>query len=178
MKKITLYGILFILLLSLVGSGCSRNVQTGPENPRFIVVTDDPIARNALGYFQANTGYLPDVVLIDDEAMQATAAELTENGKSAERADVLRAMSEDATCLLLGDAALIAEFEALGFAVDNEALKTLSVNYRIENAEQLGWTLVQMPTGSETNIDALRTLAAWLTGAEAKHLSENPELLK
>jgi hypothetical protein len=66
----------------------------------------------------------------------------------------------------------------MGFYEDNEALRTLTAAYRIENADLLGITVLQMPEGSELNLDALKTLVAWMTGMEAKYLKDNPDLLK
>lgn len=179
MKRICLYGLSIILLFAAIGCACGRNnAPTGPENPNVTVVVDDPAAKNALAYFQAHTGYLPTVVLLNDETLQKTAEDLAARGESAERADVLKAICAGATCLLLKDEAIVQEYEALGFVIDNEALRTLTASYRIENADQLGVTVVQMPSGSETNLDALKALVSWLTGAEAKHLADNPDLLK
>ena len=73
---------------------------------------------------------------------------------------------------------LIAEYEDLGFIVDNEKLKSLTASYRIDYADVLGLTVVQMPQDSSLNLDALKALVSWMTGAEAKYIAENPDLLK
>lgn len=179
MKKIGLYMMLTLLVLSLLGCACGgQTAQTGPENPNFSVVVEDAWTKEVLSYFQAHTGYLPAVTVLDEETLTATADALKEEGLSAERADVLQKLTEGATCVLLKDEALIKEFEALGFSVDNDALKSLSSSYRIDNAGLLGLTIVQMPSEVELNNDALKSLAAWLTGAEAQYLNEHPDLLK
>ena len=41
----------------------------------------------------------------------------------------------------------------------------------------MGVSIAQMPAGSEINTDALKSLASWLTGAEAKYLADHPDLL-
>ncbi len=179
MKKIGLYMMLALLVLSLLGCACGgQTVQSGPENPNFSVVVEDAWTKEVLAYFQAHTGYLPSVTVLDDETLTATADALTEEGLPAERADVLQKLTEGATCVLLKDEALIAEFTALGFAVDNDALKSLSASYRIDNAGLLGLTIVQMPSEVELNNEALKALAAWLTGAEAQYLDQHPDLLQ
>lgn len=177
MKKIGLYSILAVLVLALLGCACGQKAATGPENPNFTVVIDDAETASVLAFFQAHTGYLPATVLISDETAKAKADELAEAGSPAERADVLKALASGASCLVLKDEALIAEYETLGYRVDNEALRNLSAAYRIDNAGLLGLSIVQTPAGSEINSDALQALAAWLTGAEAKYLQDNPDLL-
>ncbi len=178
MKKIGLYSICLLLVLAMVGCACNRQTTTGPENPNFTIVIDDASTKNALAYFQANTGYVPTIVTVDDETYAKFEQDRKDNGLSTERADILKAMTEGATCLLLKDAALIDEYAALGFAADNEELKTRFAGYRIDNADLLGLTLVLMPVEAEINADALMNLAVWMTGAEAKHLADNPDLLK
>ena len=178
MKKFCLYSLLVVLTLALLGCACGTTSQsTGPENPTFNVLAEDAECASVLAYFQAHTGYLPTVAVLDDETIAAMTETLTEAGQPAERADVLKAMADGATCLLLKSESLIAEYEALGLTVDNDALKSLSAQYRIDNAGTLGITIVQMPSGSEINSAALSALAAWLTGPEALYLEKNPDLL-
>ena len=178
MKKICLYSLLALLTLALLGCACGSTAQsTGPENAEFSVVAEDAEIREVLQYFQAHTGYLPTVTVLDEETLSAKAAELTEAEQSAERADVLNALLSGATCVLTRSDALIAELESLGCKVDNDALKALSASYRIDNAGTLGITVVQMPSGAEINSDALTALSAWLTGAEAVYLEQHPDLL-
>lgn len=179
MKKFCLHMILVLLTVALLGCACgSQNASTGPENATFTVVVEDAEVASVLAFFQAHTGYLPTVVTLTDEAIETEMQSLAEAGSPAERADALVALTADATCLLLKSDALIAEYEALGYAVNNEALKAMSASYRIENAGTLGITVVQMPSGAAINEDALKALAAWLTGAEATYLEQHPDLLK
>lgn len=175
MKKFFLYTL--ITLLVVMSFGCVRRqaAQTGPENPNFTVVAEDAETKEILAYFQANTGYKPSVVLLDEETLSSKAAEL---GVSADDPSVLKSLTEGATCLLLKSEELIGKFTEMGFFEDNEALRTLTAAYRIENADLLGITVLQMPEGSELNLEALKTLVAWMTGMEAKYLKDNPDLLK
>lgn len=178
MKKIGLYMLLTVLVLSMIGCACGRqNTQTGPENANFAVVVEDAWTNEVLQYFQAHTGYLPAVTVLNEETLASAAEALTEESLPAERADVLQKLTQGATCLLLKDAALIEEFKALGFTVNNDALAALTSTYRSENADLLGLTVVQMPAGAEINTDALKALVTWLTGAEAQYLAEHPDLL-
>ncbi|MBR0426029.1 MAG: hypothetical protein IJK01_07915 [Clostridia bacterium] len=178
MKKIGLYSILALMVLALLGCTCGRSAYTGPENPNFTVVVDDAETVSVLTYFQANTGYLPNCVLLDDASLEAKAAELAEAGSASERSDVLKSLAEGATCLVLKDAALIAEYDALGYKVDNASLKNLSALYHSDNAEVLGLSIVQMPSGVAINNNALGALAGWMTGAEAVYLSSHRDLLQ
>ncbi len=178
-RKILASALLLTLALALVGCVCGqKTASTGPENPTFTVVADRAETAAVLAYFQAHTGYKPTVVLADDAAIEAAREALAAENAPAERADALKKLAEGATCLLLTDEAMLAEFDALGFKADNEALRNLTDSYRIENAGRFGISIAQMPAGSEINADALKALAAWLTGAEAKYLSDNPDLLK
>ena len=178
MKKICLYIFILILVFAMLGCTCgSKNTgSTGPENPKFTVVVDDAKAVEILAFFQAHTGYLPTIVSLNDEALSALSESRTAEGLPAERSDLLTALADEATCLLLTDESLISEYEALGFSVNNEALRSMSPSYRIDNADVLGLTVVQMPASSEINRDALVSLAAWLTGAEAQYLASHPDL--
>lgn len=179
MKKFCFYMLLTLLTVALLGCACSnQNASTGPENASFTVVAEDAEVASVLAFFQAHTGYLPTVVTLTDETIEAEMRSLAEAGSPAGRVDALMALTADATCLLLKSEALIAEYEALGFSVNNEALKALSASYRIDNAGTLGITVVQMPSGTAVNEDALKALAAWLTGAEATYLEQHPDLLK
>ena len=179
MKKICLYSLTVLLLLAMVGCTCGQKAttSTGPENPNFTVVTDAAKTAEILAYFQAHTGYLPAVISIDDAALSELSESRTAEGLSVERADLLTALTEGATCLLLTDESLVAEYEALGFSVNNEALRSMSPSYRIDNADILGLTVVQMPQSSEINRDALVSLVAWMTGSEAQYLASHPDLL-
>ena len=140
MKKICLYSLTVLLLLAMVGCTCGQKAttSTGPENPNFTVVTDAVKTAEILAYFQAHTGYLPAVVSIDDATLSELSESRTAEGLSVERPDLLAALAEGATCLLLTDESLVAEYEALGFSVNNEALRSMSPSYRIDNADILG----------------------------------------
>lgn len=175
MKKLILY--MLIALLAVMPFGCARRTVTvaGPENPDFTVVAEDPETKEILAYFQAHTGYKPSVVLLDEETLSNKATEL---GVSADDPAVLKSVAEGATCLLLKSEDLIGKFTEQGFRADNEELRTLTASYRIENADLLGLTVLQMPEGSEVNLEALKALVSWMTGAEAKYLKDNPDLLK
>ena len=175
MKKLFLYMLVTILLV--VPFGCARRqaTSTGPENPDFTVIAEDAETKEILAYFQAHTGYKPSVILLDDETIAGKVSEL---GVAADDSAALKAVAEGATCLLLRSEDLIERFTEMGYRVDNEELKTLTANYRIENADLLNLTVVQMPEGSEINLEALKALVSWMTGAEAQHLSQNPDLLK
>ena len=116
-------------------------------------------------------------ISLDDAALSELSESRTAEGLSVERADLLTALTEGATCLLLTDESLVAEYEALGFSVNNEALRSMSPSYRIDNADILGLTVVQMPQSSEINRDALVSLVAWMTGSEAQYLASHPDLL-
>ncbi len=177
MKKFCLYSFIVLLVLGLIGCA-PRSTSTGPENPTFVVVAENAEIAEVLAYFQAHSGYLPTVVTLNEETLASLSEQLKADGASAERADVLKKAAEGATCLVLKSDALIAEYEALGFRVDNEELKALTSSFRIDNADLLGLKIVQMPAGSELNLDALKALASWMTGAEAKYLADNPDLLK
>ena len=165
MKKLFLY--ILITLLVAMPFGCARRqaAATGPENPEFTVVAEDAETKEILAYFQAHTGYKPSVVLLDEETL-------------AGGSEALKSAAEGATCVLLKSEDLIAKFTEMGFRFDNEELRTLTANYRIENADLLGLTVLQMPEGSEVNLEALKALVSWMTGAEAQYLSQNPDLLK
>ncbi len=178
MKKICLHIFIFFLILAMLGCTCGRNTSasTGPENPKFTVVVDDSKTAEILAYFQAHTGYLPTVVSLNEETLSALAETRTEENLPIERSDLLSALAEEATCLLLSDASVVAEYEALGFSVNNDALRSISPSYRIDNANILGLTIVQMPASSEINRDALVSLSAWMTGAEAQYLASHPDL--
>ena len=175
MKKLFLYMLISLLLVMPFGCARRQAASTGPENPDFTVIAEDAETKEILAYFQAHTGYKPSVILLDDETLADKASEL---GVSADDPAALKAAVEGATCLLLRSENLIAKFTEMGYRVDNEELRTLTANYRIENAELLNLTVVQMPEGSEINLEALKALVSWMTGAEAQHLSQNPDLLK
>ena len=177
MKKLLSY--ILIVLLVAGSFGCvRRTTSTGPENPGFKVVIEDQETAAILAYFQAHPGYLPTIVRLDDETLAAYAEELEVAGDPKTSKEVLESVVDGATCLLLKSDSWISSFEELGLFVDNENLKNLTASYRIDNADLLGLTVVQMPEGSEVNLDALKALASWITGAEAKLLKDNPDLLK
>ncbi len=175
MKKFFLYVLITLLVAAPFGCVRQQAAQTGPENPDFTVVAEDAETKEILAYFQAHTGYKPTVVLLDEETLAGKAAEL---GVSADDPSVLKSAAEGATCLLLKSEELIGKFTEMGFFADNEALRSLTASYRIENADLLGITVLQMPEGSEVNLEALKALVSWMTGAEAKYLKDNPDLLK
>lgn len=177
MKKICLYTILTVLVLSLIGCACGTQQPTGPENAAFNAVAEDAYTAEVLNYFQANTGYVPTITTLDDETIGLKLTELQAENAGATREDALKALTADVTVALVRSEAAIAELEALGWINDPASLKNLSFNYHAENAGLLGITILQAPEGTTVNSDALSALAAWLTGAEAAYLDAHPELL-
>ena len=177
MKRVFSY-ILIVMMLCMVGCAAGTTAPTGPENPSFKVVAEDEETASILAFFQAHTGYTPEVVLLNDETFAKYAEDLEITGDAKTNQEVLKSMTEGATCLLLKSEDWISRFEEQGMFVDNENLKNLTASYRIDNADLLGLTVMQMPDGSEINLDALKALVSWMTGAEAKHLKDNPDLLK
>ena len=178
MKKFCLYMILAVLVLSLIGCACGTQQATGPENASFVALAEDAYVAEVLQFFQANTGYTPVTLTLDDASVAAALALLQEENTAATREDALKSLSSGATVALVRSEAMIEELTALGWQNDPDSLKNVSVNYRADNAGTLGITILQAPAGTEVNKDALSALVGWLTGAEALYLQSHPELIK
>ena len=159
MKRFLSILMIAVLLFAALGctgglSCCAKSqVPIAPENASFQLAYDDESIKALLAYYQANTGYQPNYKSV-------TAAD-----EGAEADPVANAAT--ACVAVLKDEANAAVLEQAGWT-----------RATVDNPFSL--IVLTAPSGSAAapNDNAVSALKVWLGGAEAKYLSEHPDLLK
>lgn len=157
MKKLISIVIICMMLFSTVacscGMSCCGGGQTVPQKKGEVAIAyDDPYVKEALGFFQANQGY----VIVYSE-LKAAEGETPDWNK----------LAGSACIAVLKDEAIAS------------ALRTAGWTDLAGTENPFGFIVLSAPDSNKParNSDAVSAFKTWLGGSEPQYLIDNPDLL-